>query len=55
MKVRALKVCGDGKRNYSEGEMADMTKELFEKINSTPNGKLFDEVKEPKRNSTKEE
>lgn len=40
MKILALRTFGDGKRNYSEGDIAEMDPELFEKVNSTPNGIL---------------
>lgn len=46
MKVRALKVFGDGRRNYAEGEIAEMEPEIFEKVNATPNGVLCELVSE---------
>lgn len=46
MKVKALKLFGDGKRLYKEGEITDMSEEWFEELNATPNGPLLEEVSE---------
>lgn len=46
MKARALKVFGDGKRLYKEGEVFEVTEEMFERINSAGNGILAEEVGE---------
>lgn len=46
MKIRALRVFGDGKRNYVEGEIAEMEPDLFEKVNATSNGILCELVAE---------
>jgi hypothetical protein len=54
MKAIALKVFGDGKQNYSEGEVFETSPEMFKKINSTPNGILAKEVKEEKSKKTRE-
>lgn len=49
MKVKALKVFGDGKRLYSEGEVTEMTKELVETLNSTPYAPLVEAIKEEQK------
>lgn len=49
MKVKALKMFGDGKRLYKEGEVAEMTKELFDKLNATDNGPLVEAVEKDKK------
>ncbi len=54
MKAIALKVFGDGKRNYEEGEVFEASPALFKAINSTPNGILAKEIKEDKQKKTKE-
>lgn len=54
MKIKALRVFGDGKRNYAEGEIAEMDEELFEKVNSTQNGILAEEVEETEESFPKQ-
>lgn len=44
MKVKALKLFGDGERLYKEGEITDKTKEWVELINSTPNAPLVEVI-----------
>lgn len=46
MKVKALKLLGDGKRLYKEGEVFEMTEELCETLNATPNGPLVEEIED---------
>jgi hypothetical protein len=51
MKVKALKLFGDGKRLYKEGEVIDTTKEWVDKINSTPNAPLVEDIEESQAKS----
>lgn len=46
MKVKAIKLFGDGKRLYSEGEVFEQTKEWVNMINSTPNAPLVEVVED---------
>ena len=51
MKVKALKNFKDRKADVvrNVGETFEVSKERFEEINATKNGKLVDEVKETKK------
>lgn len=51
MLVKAIKLFGDGKRLYSEGEVFEQKKEWVDMINSTPNAPLV-EVLESKGEDT---
>lgn len=56
MKVKALKLFGDGKRLYHEGEVFEQTEEWVDMINSTPHAPLVEvlEAKQkPKANTKK--
>lgn len=53
MKVKALKLFGDGKRLYSEGDIVNMTKEEYELLNSTPHAPLLEAVEEIASGSSK--
>lgn len=46
MKVKALKLFGDGKRLYEEGEIAEMSSGEVEILNSTSNGPLVEIITE---------
>lgn len=52
MKAKALKLFGDGKRLIKEGEIFDVSEEMFEKINSTKNGILAEMVDDSDNDET---
>lgn len=53
MKVKTLKLFGDGKRLYKENEIVDMDEEWYETLNSTPNGPLLEKVEDDNENFPK--
>lgn len=46
MKAIALKLFGDGKRLYKEGEITEITQKQFDELNATPNGPLLEAVED---------
>lgn len=46
MKVKVLKLFGDGKRLYEVNQVIEITKERYEEFNSTSHGLLVEEIKE---------
>lgn len=49
MKVKAIKLFGDGKRLYNEGEIFEQTKEWVDTLNSTPDAPLVEVLETPSK------
>jgi hypothetical protein len=55
MKVKALKLFGDGKRLYKEGEIAEMTSAEIDILNSISDSPLVEIISGPKSKGADED